>query len=86
MVTSVPRQHKLDSLKRLRKRGFLAHLNPYGQNIRHIISLCLKNSDEPEKNRFFAFSAGARGLRVHFAAMSRWFCEPVAAGRTIQRL
>src|SRR5271167_67039 len=32
-------------------------------------SLCLKNSDEPEKNRFFAFSTGARRLRVHFAAM-----------------
>jgi hypothetical protein len=26
-VLSVPRQHKLDRMERLRKRGFLAHLN-----------------------------------------------------------
>ena len=50
-----------------------ANATPYGQNIRHIISLCLKNSDEPEKNRFFGFSAGARQLRVHFAAMPAGF-------------
>ncbi len=35
--------------------------DPYGQNIRHIISLCLGNSDEPEETRFSHFQPAHAG-------------------------
>jgi len=58
----------------------IAARDPYGQNIRRIISLCLKNSDEPEKNRFFALSVDARRPRVHFAAMPAGFVNQLLRG------
>jgi len=47
----VPRQHKLDSLQRLRKRGFLAHLNPK------------RSGDEIESR--YAFGGSGKGSTGH---------------------
>jgi hypothetical protein len=53
---------------------------PYGQNIGHIISRVPQNSDKPEKTGFLKFSAGARRLRIHWAAMPAGFVNRLRRG------
>jgi transposase len=70
-VNLIPRAYVPGSATRrlrevVRQRVFLVRMrtmvkNPYGQNIRHISSLCFKNSDEPEKNRFPDFQPSHAG-------------------------